>query len=103
MRACRSRGLLVVGVVLSVAAPSGAWAVEDQLTCFGKAATMIGTAGDDLIIGTSGDDVIVGLDGRDRIEGLAGADLICGGGNSYLVTDGRIATFTYEQLSGGDG
>ena len=64
---------------------------------------MIGTAGDDLIIGTSGDDVIVGLDGRDRIEGLAGDDLICGGGNSYLVTEGRIATFTYEQLYGGDG
>ena len=48
-------------------------------TCGGLAATIVGTAGDDVIVGTPGADVIVGLGGDDRVRGLGGADAICGG------------------------
>jgi Ca2+-binding RTX toxin-like protein len=41
-------------------------------TCDGKAATMVGTPGDDLLVGTSGVDVIVGLGGDDTITGRGG-------------------------------
>ncbi len=47
--------------------------------CRGRAATIIGTSGDDRIDGTRGDDVIVGLGGDDKIHGAAGNDVICGG------------------------
>lgn len=48
-------------------------------TCFGRPATIFGSAGNDELLGTSGDDVIVGLAGRDLIRGMGGDDLICGG------------------------
>ena len=37
---------------------------ESAPACFGKAATVVGTASDDRLDGTEGDDVIVGLGGR---------------------------------------
>jgi len=55
------------------------------LSCRGRAATVIGTPGSDLLGGTSGDDVIVGRGGNDAIWGHGGRDLICGGdGNDYI-------------------
>jgi uncharacterized repeat protein (TIGR01451 family) len=54
-------------------------------TCRGAPATMIGTAGDDLITGTSGRDVIATFGGNDTIASLAGRDLVCAGsGNDYI-------------------
>jgi uncharacterized repeat protein (TIGR01451 family) len=54
-------------------------------TCFGKPATIVGTAGADVLTGTDGADVIVGLGGNDQISGGGGNDLICGGdGNDVL-------------------
>ena len=49
--------------------------------CHGRAATLVGTGGDDRLVGTEGPDVIVGLGGADRIEGRGGDDVICGGAN----------------------
>lgn len=53
-------------------------AVAALPTCDGKPATIVGTAGDDVLKGTAGDDVIVGLAGSDVIKGLDGNDTICG-------------------------
>ena len=56
--------------------------------CNGKAATIVGTSGNDTIRGTSGVDVIVGLGGNDTIDGLAGNDIICAGRGNDLVRAG---------------
>src|SRR6266566_954924 len=48
-------------------------------TCDAQPATIVGTAGNDVLRGTSGPDVIVGLGGNDVIDGLGGDDIICGG------------------------
>jgi poly-gamma-glutamate capsule biosynthesis protein CapA/YwtB (metallophosphatase superfamily) len=54
--------------------------------CWGRAATIIGTDGPDLLIGTGGDDVIVGRAGGDTIWGHGGNDYICGrDGNDYIA------------------
>ena len=58
-------------------------------------ATIVGTAGDDVIRGTEGQDVIVGLGGNDRIWGLGGdsgglelVDVIDGGdGGDFILGD----------------
>ena len=47
-------------------------------TCDGRAATHLGTPGDDVLTGTNGDDVMVGLGGDDTISGFLGNDVICG-------------------------
>ncbi len=58
-------------------------------TCAGLPATIVGTAGIDLINGTSGNDVIVALGGNDEVHGLDGNDIICGGdGKDKLYGEG---------------
>jgi Ca2+-binding RTX toxin-like protein len=76
----------LVASLLAVAAPAAAQATP---TCDGKAATIVGTNGNDQIQGTSGNDVIVGLGGRDRIFGGAGNDIICGGDRGDLLRGQR--------------
>lgn len=68
-------------------------------TCFGKAATRIGTKRANVLKGTAGNDVIVGLGGADTIYGLGGDDLLCGGGGSDRIYGGD----GNDRLSGGDG
>jgi Ca2+-binding RTX toxin-like protein len=54
--------------------------------CFGKLATIVGTARADVLKGTARADVIVGLGGGDTIKGLGGNDRICGGpGKDKLI------------------
>lgn len=48
-------------------------------TCDGLKATIVGTAGRDVISGTPNADVIVGLEGNDNIAALGGSDVVCGG------------------------
>ena len=56
-------------------------------TCSGRAATIVGTSGDDNPLpGTSGDDVIVGRGGDDVIRGGGGNDLICGKGGADTLS-----------------
>lgn len=68
-------------------------------TCFGTAATIVGTAGADILVGTSGADVIVGLGGDDVIFGLGGDDRICGGPDADRIDGGS----GNDLISGGDG
>jgi uncharacterized delta-60 repeat protein len=51
----------------------------DRSRCFGKEATIVGTAGRERLTGTPHRDVIVALGGADEVRGLGGPDLICGG------------------------
>lgn len=59
--------------------------------CRGVAATVTGTAGDDVLDGTGGPDVIVGFGGDDTIRSGAGRDLICAGSGDDLVVAGSAA------------
>lgn len=67
--------------------------------CHGLDATVVGTAGDDVLRGTHRDDVIVGLKGNDRIYPGGGNDTVCAGPGLDLVWggDGR------DHLRGGRG
>ena len=66
-------------------------------TCFGQAATIVGTALNNVINGTAGRDVIVGLGGADTINGLGGDDLICGGDGPDVINGGDGA----DRIDGG--
>jgi hypothetical protein len=92
-----------------------------QPLCAGRIATIVGTAGANVITGTSGPDVIAGLGGDDVIYGMGGNDLICGGlGNDMLdggtgsdqlfgdagndtLDGGADINFNIDTLRGGDG
>jgi poly-gamma-glutamate capsule biosynthesis protein CapA/YwtB (metallophosphatase superfamily) len=69
------------------------------LSCRGHAATLVGTAGDDVLVGTPGDDVIVGRGGNDVILALAGDDLVCAGDGDDTVWGGPGR----DELWGGEG
>ena len=57
--------------------------------CFGEPATILGTAGDDVITGTAGDDVIVTFGGNDHVVGADGFDRICLGPGDDSATGGK--------------
>ncbi|HKO38759.1 MAG TPA: hypothetical protein VJU14_10365, partial [Solirubrobacterales bacterium] len=59
--------------------------------CRGVAATVSGTAGDDLLIGTAGPDVIAAFGGNDRVVAQAGRDLVCAGGGADYIGAGTAA------------
>jgi hypothetical protein len=46
-------------------------------TCQGRTATVVGTAGSDVLRGTPGRDVIAALGGNDKVFGYGGNDIIC--------------------------
>ncbi len=77
---------LAVVAPAAVLAPAPATAATP--TCQGYAATIVGTAGDDVLRGTPGDDVIVGLAGHDRLVGRGGKDLLCGGRGMDVLLGG---------------
>ena len=85
-----------------------AYTVIVPLTCAGWPATVVGTAGADVLTGTSGPDVIVGGAGRDTIRGGGGHDTICAGGGNDTVGGGRggdliIGDAGNDHLDGGPG
>jgi uncharacterized repeat protein (TIGR01451 family) len=62
-------------------------------TCHGHGATLVGTAGPDLLTGTDGSDVVFAWTGADRIFTFGGKDLICAGPDGDLVrSEGRSDT-----------
>jgi poly-gamma-glutamate synthesis protein (capsule biosynthesis protein) len=69
------------------------------VSCRGRAATILGTPGDDVLIGTAGDDVIVARDGDDEVWGGDGDDLVCTGGGDDFAAGGT----GMDRLFGGDG
>jgi|GEM_PF-5102751 len=60
-----------------------------RFRCRGRRATIVGTAGRDVLKGTKGRDVIVGLRGNDVIRGLGGNDVICGGAGRDRLFGGK--------------
>lgn len=54
-------------------------------TCFGRAATIVGTKRADVIRGTYNADVIVSGRGADRIDGGGGDDVICSGSGDDTI------------------
>jgi Ca2+-binding RTX toxin-like protein len=98
----RTVAIATVGILGVLAAPV-AYAAP---TCEGRAVTIVGTPGDDVIAGTTDNDVIHGLAGDDTISGGDDFDIICGGRgkdslggfNQQGTDDGYIDT-----LSGGAG
>ena len=56
--------------------------------CNGRAATIVGTPGDDVIRGTSGNDVIVTGDGDDLVFAAGGNDMVCTGNGIDWVRAG---------------
>ena len=83
--------LALLATVLSAAASGQA------LTCDGKAATIVGTEGNDRIYGTDGDDVIVALGGIDIIRSFDGKDTICGGEGRDRIYAGRGADVIFGE------
>lgn len=91
MRSARDISVGVVAVSILVAAalatvPAGA---QDPTMCDGRVATIVGTAGNDIVVGTEGNDVIVGGDGNDVIRALGGNDHVCGGNGRDRLFGGR--------------
>jgi subtilisin-like proprotein convertase family protein len=77
-------------------------------TCGGWRATIVGTAGGDVLTGTSGPDVIVAGGGRDTIRGAGGRDTICAGAGDDTVNGGGgvdllIGSAGDDHLDGGPG
>jgi uncharacterized delta-60 repeat protein len=56
--------------------------------CGGRAATIVGTAGRDVLRGTRRADVIVALGGADRVLARGGNDLVCGGAGNDRLSGG---------------
>jgi len=79
----------------------GAAYVFEWHFCAGRAATLVGTDGDDTLDGTAFDDVIVGRAGDDVILGFDGDDTICAEGGNDRVNGGPGADRLYGQ-SGND-
>ncbi len=72
---------------------------DQTYECFGRAATIVGTAGDDVITGTPGNDVIVTFGGDDTVLAKKGFDRIClGPGND--AADGGLQR---DRIDGGWG
>jgi uncharacterized delta-60 repeat protein len=78
--------------VRAIAAPRGLAAnyagfggAPARARCLGKAATIVGTKGRDVLRGTGRRDVIAGLGNVDRIIARGGNDLVCGGGGNDKI------------------
>lgn len=102
MRVRSSYGVGALVGVVSVAwgtLPVPASAEPPVWTCQAQVATIVGTAGDDILTGTDGDDVVWLLSGIDTFHGGKGNDVVCGG-------PGRDSIYGEEgddQLYGDDG
>ena len=74
------RAVVILGVVSAFGSLSGGGPLRAQATpsCFGRPATIVGTAEDDRLLGTAESDVIVGKAGDDTIKAKGGHDFICG-------------------------
>lgn len=100
--------VLLGAVVPAVAPPALAGPPEPAARCHGRAATLVGTPGPDVIRGTTGKDVIVAGPGADVIHGRGGDDIVCGGGGADLILAGVGNDQAYGQagddvLAGGWG
>jgi Ca2+-binding RTX toxin-like protein len=77
-------------------------------TCHGAPATIVGTAGNDVVTGTPGPDVIVTGGGRDWVRARGGDDVVCAGAARDVVSagpgdDSVHAGAARDSVFGGDG
>ena len=91
---------------LDVRRSAGCDAAPDS--CAGQKATIVGTGRADTLQGTKGDDVIATGGGNDRVLGLRGDDIVCGGAGADLLRgQGGDDTLTggrgKDELRGGGG
>ena len=105
-RALALLGTLAIVAVLTVGAPPAG--AQGTVKCEGRTATIVGTAGDDVLRGTSGKDIIAGLAGDDLIYGLGGGDILCGGPGRDRIygqagKDIIIGAGSTDRLYGGPG
>lgn len=70
-----------------------------QASCAGRRATIVGTAGPDVLDGTAGRDVIQAGAGKDVIRGLSNKDIVCAGRGGDTLKGGDDA----DVLKGGGG
>ncbi len=94
------------GLLASLALLTGAWLVPSayavEPTCYGEAATVVGTPGDDVLHGTKNADVIAGLGGNDEIHAKKSGiqpDFVCGDDGDDLLYGGG----GQDLFDGGDG
>lgn len=80
-------GLLVTVLIASWAA-IGIPAAAAPHKCFGKRATIVGTAREEELRGTNRADVIVALGGGDTIRARRGNDRVCGGRGEDVIYGG---------------
>ncbi len=66
----------------------GGQTTQPKPKCAGKTATIVGTAGNNVLIGTARADVIVALGGNDRIRAGRGNDIVCAGPGRDKVSGG---------------
>jgi Ca2+-binding RTX toxin-like protein len=87
----RIAATLLLGLALAAFFAVTAAGAENGVApmCDGHRATIVGTAGDDVIEGTEKADVIWGGPGDDKIYGGLGNDIICGGAGDDLIHGGR--------------
>ena len=79
--------------------PAGPGAGGAAPRCAGKRATIVGSAGRDVLRGTRRRDVIAGLGGNDVIAAARGNDTVCAGAGNDRVSGGSGR----DRLSGGAG
>jgi len=93
--------LVAAGAAWAGGSPMAVGAAEEVPMCFGMPATIVGTAGDDVLTGTPGDDVIVGLEGTDTISATdGGTDRVCGGPNDLSRLGGGVPRYEEVTLEG---
>ena len=92
MNSMKSYGRTAVAAALIGSSALGVAAAQQGPTCFGKTATKVGSAGNNVIRGTKGPDVIVTKEGDDTIYGLGGGDRICAGKGSDNLFGGTEMT-----------
>ncbi len=80
--------VVALGLLAAHAVAAGS-AVEEGHRCHGRRATIVGTAGPDVLRGTPGRDVIWGGPGDDQIFASLGNDLVCGGAGDDVIHGGR--------------
>ncbi len=91
----RLPALILVALLPSL--PIALAADPPAVVCAGRAATLVGTPGDDLLIGTAGPDVIAARDGNDTIRAGDGDDVVCAGTGDDTVSGGGGADLLLGQ------
>jgi Ca2+-binding RTX toxin-like protein len=95
---------LLFAMALVISHASAVSAGPGTPRCFGRVATVVGTAGNDSLVGSPGPDVIVGLAGKDFVRGRGGEDRICAGfGGREDSEETLVGGAGADLLSGGSG